>query len=235
MARRIIRRRRVAHHAPPRPEEVRPNAPKLPEAKTIPATRVLVVAPGAARTVLMTKLTGAEEVKVAGAASDEQSAIEKMVTEEADVAIVHIHTGQSLGGLDIARNIQRVCPQAGIIIFVAALDGLDLRRNARRFGVSWSYLLSENTDGSSALADLVRSAGRGIHWIDPKLRRVLEALWKVADEGRDLEIANAVQEIRAPKPAPAVLQPPAPQRGIQTMQAGNSGVGHGGFGVTRAS
>jgi DNA-binding NarL/FixJ family response regulator len=194
----------------------------------------MIAAPGPIRTVLMSKLAGNPSIKVAAVAGDEPSAVEKMVTEDGDVAAVYIHLGGTLAGLDTARNVSKACPAGGILIIVEDIEGLDLRRNARMFGVNWSYALRKRVESGQAFAEIISSVGRGIQWIDPDLRRVLEAMWQVASRGVDLEVAGALAELKdraAPGPAP---QPSLP-KGVQTFRSGNSGVGRSVGGVNRAS
>jgi hypothetical protein len=155
-----------------------------------------------------------------------------MITEDADVAAIHMRLGGGLQGLDIARNVARACPEAGILILVDSLDGVDLRRQARMFGTAWSYVLLSSAEKNHAFGEIVSSVCRGIHWVDPGIRRVLAAVWQVASQGRDLEMASAVEELEAGlKP---LDEPEQPKRGIQTMRSGNSGIGKS-FGVNRVS
>lgn len=258
MARRI-RRRKVSHSAA-RPQKVEPARPgaTLPEAKPTPATRVLIVAPGPMRTVLTSKISGSTQVRLAGVADSEMTAVEKVVTEDADVAAVYIHMGGELAGLEIARNLSRACPQAGILIMVNDLAGIDVRRHSRMFGTAWSYAVAENVQTDSRFPDLVQSVGRGIHWIDPELKRILEAIWQVAEQGRDLEAESDDEISLAQSAKPGGIQTmqagygrvnrsdleipdeddededaPKP-RGIQTMSTGKGGIGSDGFGVSKA-
>lgn len=234
MARRIIRRKRISHPGPVRPtDDVRPK-PNLPEFHPSPATRVVIAAPGPLRTVLMSRISGSGEVKLAGAAQDEISTIEKIITEGADVVSIFIHLGGELAGLEIARNVSRACPNTGVVIIVSDLVGVDVRRHARKFGTAWSYALSKNVEAGHNFADAVQSVARGIHWVDPSMKRVLEAIWKIASEGRDMEIANAVEELGiSERITRDPLFTPAPRpAGIQTMKAGNSGIGSN-FGISK--
>lgn len=216
-------------------DAVRPQMQQLPQAKPIAVTRVVIAAPGPRRTVLTSRISGSTEVKLAGAADTEISTVEKMVTEEADVAAIDIHLGGELAGLDIARNVQKACPESGILIMVHSLAGVDVRRHARMFGVSWSYALSKSLAEDSHFGGVVQSVGRGIHWIEPSIKPLVEAIWKVASEGKDMEIANAVQSMEmSVRNAPPPLLDPKPAikpGGIQTMQSGNSGSG---FGIRKA-
>ncbi len=196
------------------------------------------------RTVLTSKISGSTEVQLAAVTQDEITTVEKMVTEEADVAAIYIHLGGSLAGLDIARNVSKACPESGILIIVDQLAGVDVKRYARMFGVAWSYALTENVEAGTGFVDVVQSVARGIHWIDPGFKRVLEAIWKVVEQGRDMEIDSAVKQMNmsaSPSPdskpeAPAESDPsPDPKpRGIQTMSTGKGGIGSGGFGVSKA-
>lgn len=241
MARRIVRRRRVTHPDPVRTvDNVRPQ-PNLPEAKPLPVTRVMIAAPGPLRTVLTSRISGSTEVQLAGTADDELSTVEKIITEETDVAAIYIHLGGQLAGLDIARSVSKASPKVGVLVVVGDLTDVDVRRHARMFGVSWSYVLAKNAEADHNFNEIVQSVARGIHWIDPALRRMLEAIWKVASEGRDMEITDAVEEIElstttgGPRKSPSPPPPPPPSTGgIQTMQAGNSGIGTG-FGVSKTS
>lgn len=233
MARRIRRRKKVSHTARIRPVEAINPDRKLPEAKPLTATRVLIAAPGPMRTVLTSKISSSTEVKLAGVAENEMTAVEKVLTEEADVAAIYIHLGGELVGLDIARNVAKACPQAGILIMVNDLAGVDVRRHSRMFGHAWSYAIAENVTAGTRFPDLVQSVGRGIHWIDPELKRVLEAIWQIAGEGKDLETASIAGKMsRKPDPdEPAATKP----GGMQTMSTGNGGIGTGGFGVSSLS
>ena len=238
MARRIKRRRRVTHPGTIVPvDNVRPKL-NLPEARPLPVTRVVIAAPGPLRTVLTSRMSGSSEVRLAGAADDELSAVEKIITAEADVAALYIHLGGQLAGLDAARNVSKSCPDVGVLIIVGDLTGVDVRRHARMFGVSWSYVLAKNAESGHNFTEIVQSVSRGIHWIDPAMRRMLEAIWKVASQGRDMEIADAVEEMEmsmpsVPDPSPSFEPGPPPATGgIQTMRAGNSGIGTN-FGVSK--
>ncbi len=238
MARRIRRRKRVSHSTKTRGmEPVKPEM-KLPEAKPVSATRVLIAAPGPMRTVLTSKISGSTEVQLAAVADNEMTTVEKVLTEEADVVAIYVHLGGELAGLDIARNVAKAAPQAGILVIVNDLAGVDVRRNSRMFGVAWSYAVAENVTEGTRFVDLVQSVGRGIHWIDPELKRVLEAIWQIAGEGKDLEAATTALQMRTAaaeqqqaNPEPAASEPEETPRGIQTMQAGTGGVGKAGFGV----
>ena len=201
----------------------------------------MIAAPGPLRTVLTSRISGSTEVQLAGTADDELSTVEKIITEEADVAAIYIHLGGPLAGLDAARSVSKACPKAGVLIVVGDLTDVDVRRNARMFGVSWSYVLAKNAEADHNFTAIVQSVARGIHWIDPALKRMLEAIWKIASEGRDTEIADAVEEMQMSTTSPARKPPPPPPTpappstgGVQTMQAGNSGIGTG-FGVSKTS
>lgn len=198
----------------------------------------MIAAPGPIRTVLTSRIAGSTEVRLAGVAQDEASAVEKIVTDEADVAAIHIHLGGELAGLDVARNVSKASPRSGILVIVDGLSGVDVRRHARMFGVAWSYALADSIEEGHKFAEVVQSVARGIHWIDPHLRRVLEAIWRVADQGRDLEITDALDELSESAQELARREsPPEPEprpRGIQTAQVGKGGIGSGGFGVRKA-
>src|SRR5690606_33273820 len=154
----------------------RPQDRPLPEAKAAAATRVMIAAPSSIRTVLMSKLSASQSIKVAAVAGDEPTAVEKMVTGDCDVAAVYIHLGGTLAGLDIARNLSKAKPTGGILIIVEDIEALDLRRSSRMFGINWSYALRRKVETGHAFAEIISSVGRGIQWIDPDLRRVLEAI-----------------------------------------------------------
>ncbi len=235
MARRIRRRRRVAHGATTRPaEDVRPGL-KLPEAKEKSATRVVLTAPGPLRTVLSSRITRSPDVELVGVAKDEMGTIEKVIKENADVVAISIHLGEQLDGLEIARNVSRACSTVGILILVEDLEGIDLRRHARLFGTAWSYSLAKNAETGENFASVVESVARGLHWIDPSIKRELEVAWKTAEEARDLDVETAEERFGSPSKRPAdrglTSGDPAPgSGGIQTTQIGNGGIGTS-FGV----
>ena len=194
----------------------------------------MIAAPGAAATVLSSQLSASTDVKIAAMARDDAGAVEKMITEDADVAAIHMRLGGELQGLDTARNVARACPEAGILILVDTLEGVDLRRHARMFGTAWSYALLSSAEKDHAFGEIVSSVSRGIHWVDPAIRRVLAAVWQVASQGRDLEMSSALEELEAGLKSKPLDEPEQPKRGIQTMRSGNSGVGKS-FGVNRVA
>ena len=236
MARRIIRRRKVARPTQVKAEDVRPSAQFAAEARPTPSTRVMIAAPGSVSTVLSSKLSGSATVKVAAMTRDRDSAVEKVITEDVDVAAIFMRLGGEINGLDIARDVARACPEAGILIIIDNLDGVDLRRHARAFGTAWSYVTLASAEKDRSFEGMINGVGRGVHWVEPGIKRVLEAVWRVASEGRDLDMANALGELDEKSgPKPLIEPEPDPKpRGIQTMSTGNSGVGTS-FGVRKAA
>lgn len=236
MARRIRRRRRVSQAVPQPPAQEVRSSTRLPEAKAMPATRVMITAPGPLRTVLMSRLSGSDQVELAGVAQDELGAVEKMVKEGSDVAAIFMHLGGPLEGLEIARNVNRACPHAGILILTDDLSGTDVRRNARLFGTGWSYMLADNAEKEQNFSAVVQSVGRGLHWIDSAIRDELEMAWKTAEEARDLDVESGMQQLgmsqRNPG-APPIEPPSSSGSGIQTARIGNGGIGSN-FGVRKA-
>lgn len=235
LARRIRRRRRLSHGNPQQPAgDVRPST-SLPEAKQAPATRVVIAAPGPLRTVLTSRIAGSDRVKLAGVAQDEMGTIEKAIKDDADVVAISIHLGEQLGGLEIARNVSRACPNTGILIIVNSLEGIDLRRHSRLFGTAWSYALAANVEHGEGFASVVQSVARGLHWIDPAIKRELEVAWKTAEEARDLDVESTDDRINPGrrKAGESAFTSDQGGRGIQTAQIGNGGIGTG-FGVRKA-
>ncbi len=232
MARRIRRIKKISHSKRVVKQDSARPEPGLPEARVATTTRVLISAPGPVRTILASRISGSDEIELAGVAENESAAVEKILTEDADVAVIYIHQGEILNGLDIARNVSQASPDAGILMLVDELEGIDVRRHSRRFGTAWSYAAADGVKNSGErFLQIVQSVGRGIQWIDPDLKPVLEAIWRVAEQGRDMD-ASATAEKMALGEAGAM--PPQRPDGIQTMQAGNSGVGNSGFGVRKA-
>ena len=207
----------------------------LREAKQASATRVVISAPGPLRTVLTSRIAGSDQVKLAGVAQDEMGTIEKVVREDADVVAIAIHLGEQLGGLEIARNVSRACSDTGILVIVDSLEGIDLRRHARLFGTAWSYALAANVEHGEGFASVVQSVARGLHWIDPAIKRQLEVAWKTAEEARDLDVESTDERIASSRRTDdqSAFAPGQGGSGIQTAQIGNGGIGTG-FGVRKA-
>ena len=88
MARRIRRIKKVSHATRVVRHEAAKPEPKLPEARPATATRVLITAPGPVRTILASKISGSDDIELAGVAENESAAVEKVLTEDADVAAV---------------------------------------------------------------------------------------------------------------------------------------------------
>ncbi len=171
---------------------------------------VLVAAPGACRTIFMSKMGHVDGVKLAAVAEDESQAVERAMREDIDLAVIHIDLGDKLAGLATARAVQKIVPKAGIILLIDSLEGVDLRKQSRWFGMSWSYVLTKRLEDGATVDTVLRSVARGVQWVDPELRRIIEAVWQISAQSRDLEDAVAAQASEdaesLPTPAPTPVQ-----------------------------
>lgn len=212
MARRIIRRRRpavsrrvvVSRQAPAAAQA----APRIPQAPAKPeGSPVVVATSGAVRNLVLPKLALIDDVSLVGLADTPSNALKMLIQEHPEAVILDADFGGPFNGLDLAKTMQKTRSQAAIIMLLPDLDAEQMKTQSRRFGTSWSYLRKNTAYRAEILDIALKSSIRGVQWIDPDLTRPLNAIWKIADQARDLEAKAALSEpdIYAPSPA---NQPP---------------------------
>ncbi len=146
------------------------------------------------RNLILPKLATIPNIKLAGLADSPESALKMLVQEHPEVVIFDMDFGGDFIGLDTARMMQKTRTRAAIVMLVPEIDPDALRRQSRRFGSSWSYVKRTTAARVDVLESALKSAIRGVQWIEPELSRPLTTLWKVAEQARDLDAAKAVAE-----------------------------------------
>ena len=167
-----------------------------------------------------------EGVSLAGVADTEPQALERVIKDHADIAVIDIELGGAIRGLELARNLQRVSPKTGILVMVKSLEGIDLRAEARSFGSSWSYMWRAMIEDPQSTEAILKSVGSGVHWVDPQLKRVLTKVWSIAAQARDLE-RDSLRALISEQDLnfhPAGRQV-ASARGVQSISVGDGGRG----------
>ena len=202
MARRIIRRRRPKISRRVVVRQPTPAAAPLPQPSVREGSPILVATSNSVRNLVLPKLAMFDEISLAGIANSPDIALKMLIQERPDAVIIDSDFGGPLVGLDTARLMQRTHAQSAIIMLVPEIDPEIHHSEARRFGTSWSYIRKTTATRENLLSIALKSAIRGVQWIEPALSRPLAELWKVAVEARDLEARLADVE---PVPVTTVL------------------------------
>jgi len=264
MARRVIRRRRPAGARVVRrvvrgtaPEAVQPAAVAPPVEQE--GSPVLMATSNTVRNLILPKLASIDGITLSGLADSPETALKMLVQEHPEVVIFDMDFGGKFEGLDTARMMQRTRTRAAIVMLVPDLEVEAFRSKARRFGSSWSYVKKTTAQRVDVLETVLKSAMRGVQWIEPELSRPLAAIWKIAEEARDTEAARAVADpvaitapgklkaakFAAPEPTPPTsddsdVDPDEIAPGIKTtstrdaatdgLKITTAAIGHGGVG-----
>ena len=198
MGRRIIRRRRPAIS---RRVVVRRSAPVVAAQTTQPAraagpekSPVLVATSASIRNLLLSKMATIDGVALAGIADTPENALKMVIQEHPDVVVLDADFGGPFEGLDTAKTMQKMWSQSAIVMVVPELDPVALKSKARRYGTSWSYLKRTTVSRVDVLQVVLKSASRGVQWIEPELSRPLAEIWKISAQARDLETQEAQNE-----------------------------------------
>ena len=191
MVRRIIRRRRptgsrrvVVRRSAAAKAPVAASPPKPTEPTGSP---ILVATTNSVRNLILPKLATFEDVRLVGMANSPANALKMVIQEHPEAVIIDIDFGEPFGGLDTARLMQKTRNNAAIVMLVNDIDPVEYRRQARLFGASWSYMKKSTATRENILSIALKSAVRGVQWIEPELSRPLAELWKIALEARDLD------------------------------------------------
>ncbi len=163
---------------------------------------------------MLPKLATIDGVSLVGLADTPDNALKMLIQEHPDVVILDADFGGPFEGLDTAKMMQKMWSQSAIVMVVPELDPALLKNKARRFGTSWSYLKKTTMARGDILAVVLKSASRGVHWVEPELSRPLAELWKVAAQARDLEAKQAEQV-----PVPKSIKPPPRSKVPETVES----------------
>ncbi|MDA1280372.1 MAG: hypothetical protein O3B95_10110 [Chloroflexi bacterium] len=215
MARRIIRRRRPS--SPQRGVIRRSGSSEAAfgtrETSTVEpvGVPVLLAMSSSIRSRVLPKLANMKELSLSGAANTPAEAVNILIRDHPDVVMLDIDFGGPLEGLDLAKMMQKTRPSTAIVMLVSDIDATVFHGKARRFGTSWSYLRRNSAARAETLESTIKSAIRGVQWIDPELTRPLSQLWKVASEARDLESKRVIAE-------PAILKNARTRKPVPVLQ-----------------
>ena len=146
------------------------------------------------RNLLLSKMAAIDGVTLAAIADSPENALKMLLQEHPDVVILDADFGGPFEGLDTAKMMQKVRSQSAIIMVVSELDPVALKSKARRYGTSWSYLKKTTVSRADVLQIVLKSASRGVQWIEPELSRPLAEIWKISAQARDLEAKQSVDE-----------------------------------------
>jgi len=156
---------------------------------------------GGSRNLILPKLATITGFRLAGLADSPSNSFKMLVQEHPEVVILDMDFGGDFVGLETARSMQKTGTPAAIVMLVPELDPEELRQKARMFGTSWSYVKKTTAGKVDILEMVVKSASRGVQWVEPELSRPLAAIWKIAEEARDTETRRAETD-------PAVVSSP---------------------------
>jgi DNA-binding NarL/FixJ family response regulator len=191
MGRRIIRRRRptatrrtVVRKTTSAAAQAAPPVLKAAEPETSP---ILIATSDSVKNLILPKMATFDEVSIAGLASTPDAALKLLIQEHPEAVVIDLDFGEPLGGLDTAKLMQKTRSQAAIVMLVPEIDPEIHHSQARRFGSSWSYIKKTTATRENLLNLALKSAVRGVQWVEPALSRPLAELWKVAAEARDTE------------------------------------------------
>ena len=200
MARRVIRRRRPSGGRTVR-RVVRGGSQAVaavptPAAAPVEAegSPVLMATTNLVRNLILPKLATIDDIRLSGLADSPESALKMLVQDHPEVVVFDMDFGGDFVGLDTARMMQKTRSRAAIVMLVPELDVDALRSHSRRFGSSWSYVKKTTAARADVLETVLKSAIRGVQWVEPDLSRPLTAIWKIAEEARDTEAARAIAE-----------------------------------------
>ncbi|NQW20285.1 MAG: response regulator transcription factor [Chloroflexi bacterium] len=197
MARRVIRRRPSGGRVVRRVVRGNTREASQQPAATPPepaGITVLMATSNLVRNLILPKLAAISGIRLVGLADSPDTALKMLMQEHPEAVIFDMDFGGELIGLDTARMMQKTRIRAAVVMMVPELDVDVLKPHSRRFGTSWSYVKKSTAARVDVLEVVIKSAIRGVQWIEPDLSRPLSTIWKVADQARDLEAAKAVAE-----------------------------------------
>lgn len=185
VSRRVITRKSGSGESSRAAPLPRPSAPQ--------GSPILVATSNLVRNLVLPRLATFDGISLAGIANSPENALKMLIQEHPDAIIIDSDFGGPLEGLDTARLMQKTRSQTAIVMLVPELDLDDHFSEARRFGSSWSYIKKTTATRENLLEIALKSSVRGVQWIEPKLRRPLADLWRIAAGARDLDARLAAE------------------------------------------
>jgi len=166
----------------------------LPQPTERKGSPLLVATTNSVRNLVLPKLAAVDEIAISGLANTPEDALKMLIQDHPDCVLLDIDFGGELVGLDTAKLMQRTRAQAAIIMIVPEISSEFHHSKARRFGTSWSYIKKSTATRENLLGLALKSAARGVQWIEPELSRPLAELWQVANQARDLDARRSSTE-----------------------------------------
>jgi DNA-binding NarL/FixJ family response regulator len=148
-----------------------------------------------------------DDIALAGIANSSETALKMLMQERPEVAILDADFGGDASGYDTARTMQTTRTRAAILMIVPEIDPEKYRPIARRLGTSWSYVRRNSALKVDVFEVALKSALRGVQWIEPELTRPLKELWTIAAKARELEEKKSLETPVAVKNASRKMRP----------------------------
>jgi len=225
MARRVIRRRRLSGQRVVRrrvaPDEAVLNQSRQATAPAISpdASKVLLAVTATTRNLILPKMASMGDIALAGIADSFETSLKMLMQERPEVAILDADFGGDHAGYDTARTMQTTRTRAAILMIVSEIDPEKYRPIARRLGTSWSYVRRNSALKVDVFEVSLKSALRGVQWIEPELTRPLKELWTIAAKARELEEKKSLETPVAVKNASRKMRPvEIPQKKSESEQ-----------------
>lgn len=225
MARRVIRRRRPSGQRVVRrrvaPAEAVLNQTRQATAPAISpdASKVLLAVTATTRNLILPKMASMGDIALAGIADSSETSLKMLMQERPEVAILDADFGGEHAGYDTARTMQTTRTRAAILMIVPEIDPEKYRPIARRLGTSWSYVRRNSALKVDVFEVALKSALRGVQWIEPELTRPLKELWTIAAKARELEEKKSLETPVAVKNASRKMRPvEIPQKKSESEQ-----------------
>ncbi len=167
------------------------------------------------RNQILPKLATMDGFTLAGLADSPENALKMLVQEHPEVVLLDLDFGGRHVGLDTAKMMQKTRTRAAIVMMVPDLDAEEERIHARQYGSSWSYIKKTTAGRVDILEMVLKSAVRGVQWVEPAISRTLNVIWKIAEEARELENRRA-------SATPSVVTSPTKLKNAKFEEPGSS-------------
>ena len=132
-------------------------------------------------------INSAGGINVTGEAATGREAVESFKKNRPDIVVLDV-TLPDLSGLEVARQIKKICPAAKILVLTMH-DNANYVREFLRIGVS-GYVVKKSAD--SELINAIRAISRGGMVIDPSLT---SALLQEAPESAPNKLSGREEEV----------------------------------------
>ncbi|GEM_PF-3552922 len=166
-------------------------------------------------------LVESKSVTVMGSASDLVRATPLAALARSQVVIIDANVGGVIDGARVARSVQRSFGNCSPVILLRTMNEeavVWLRKLHREGNIQWSIVTGKGMTRVGEFEVAIQSAARGLRWVQPELKAVLERV--------KVEAAQSVGEERAKaaaQPGPVYASTAAPERSSNGLQMVGSG------------